>query len=519
MSKNSFHSSDEELVKREVPNIGRLEPLRKWSKSRVASGSIRVFVIVIFLTLAVAIGRRSTIRSSPNWLNNLNISFSQVEETWLNAILAAEPKISPKIRYTRRCIVGRRDKTAAHESVTSIDEPLLLGPQTLQLDAPHNRIQQPPCTTIELNVGTPFPQLNMSNFIFGVSTTISRLFDSIPQFARWQANTGARLIVLLSGSSIKTRKAAEKEMTAMGIDSTIVVANDRMGEHKRFLSIVDEIYQRKVSGKTQWLVVMDDDTFFPNMPALVEHMRTEYDPRIPYYIGAQSENQHAVNMYGDEAYGGAGIFISIALAEQMHQFFGACMQHEPTAGDIMIRDCIYQHTNITLTTDDNFHQIDMSGDISGFYESGIRPLSLHHWKSPGFFEALPIASMHLASDSCGDCFLQRWLFTDDVVLTNGFSVVQYPEGIDFDLDAMEETFYQTNIPTRWRFDNLRPRLPPDKKLSYRLLTATKQKDASIRQIYMKAAHEDEAGVKQGDDEIVELLWSNAKHISTDEEDE
>lgn len=505
MSGISVPYKDQGDVEEEVLCSHQPETLRKRCMSNDVVG---VFMILIFLAFVVAVAYQSARPSRATLWKDLSTTLGRQEETWLDAILSVEPNIGPTIQYARRCIVNKRNKDATRQSVTAIDEPLLVDLQTLHLHSPRHQIPQPPCTDLELDVGSPFPPLDASHFVFGVSTQRLRLFDSMPQFSRWLSNTGAKLIVVLVDSSITTRKTAEAQMAAMGIDSTIVAADDRLGEHKRYLSLVDELYQRSVPGKTQWLVIHDDDTFFPNMPALVEHMRTEYDHELPYYIGAQSENQHAVNMYDDEAYGGAGIFISMALAEQLHQSFKACMQHGPSHGDIMIRDCIYEHTNTTLTEDDRFHQMDLDGDISGFYESGVKPLSVHHWKSPKYFERLPIASMHLISKYCGDCFLRRWRFADHVVLTNGFSVVQYPGGIDFDLDVMEETFHQGNVPTLWHgFEKLRPPLPPDQKLSYRLITAVEGGDGSIRQIYLKRGHEDEAGVKQGDDEIVELLWT------------
>ncbi len=94
-------------------------------------------------------------------------------------------------------------------------------------------------------------------------------------------------------------------------------------------------------------------------------------------------------------------------------------------GDGMMRDCVYAHSRAHLTVLEGLYQHDYKHDASGFYESGVRPVSLHHWKS-WYHE--PIPKMATAANLCGDCFLQRYRFDNNFLVANGYSITQYPEG-------------------------------------------------------------------------------------------
>jgi hypothetical protein len=62
------------------------------------------------------------------------------------------------------------------------------------------------------------------------------------------------------------------------------------------------------------------------------------------------------------------------------------------------------------------------------YESGIAPLTLHHYRNRHRFEP---GKAHLVASVCGEaCFLQRYGFRDDWILVNGHSLTQYPDGVE-----------------------------------------------------------------------------------------
>lgn len=181
-----------------------------------------------------------------------------------------------------------------------------------------------------------------------------------------------------------------------------------------------------------------------------------------------------------------------------------------------IMECVYKYSRAKLTHIPELHQIDLGGDVSGIYESGRLPLSLHHWKR-GWWDgsaAFPMAQMHLISDICGDCFLQRWRFEGDMVLSNGYSIATYPTGAlnkfetGMDLSKVENTW----VPIKTVEDSVnrgtdhdvgpdRPMLELEKeKIQYRFLDAVKV-DGGIRQFYHHYGLDGEL------DTILELYWT------------
>lgn len=122
--------------------------------------------------------------------------------------------------------------------------------------------------------------------------------------------------------------------------------------------------------------------------------------------------------------------LSLPMAKIVDDHMDECKEHlRTTSGDVSVMDCIYQFSSTKLTNIPALHQVDMHGDLSGFYESGREILSLHHWKegsAAGY--KLEMEKMHLVADICDSCFLQRWQFPNEILLSNGFSITHYPQG-------------------------------------------------------------------------------------------
>jgi len=256
--------------------------------------------------------------------------------------------------------------------------------------------------------------------------------------------------------------------------------------------------------------LIDDDTFFPSMHALL-NMLDKHDSGEQQYIGSLSEDWWAVQHYGFMGFGGAGVFLSLPLAEVVDAHTDVCKSNlRSSAGDITVMDCIYTYTPTKLTPISDLHQADMHGDLSGFYESGRHHLSLHHWKDGSVFgKGLPMADMHLVSDVCGECFLQRWQFGDDMLLTNAFSITTYPKGHlkhgdpnEVNMDMLEQT-WNSNMNMRHSLGPTRPRLVlEDEKIQYSFLNATVC-DGGVRQLYFHK------GINGDLDTLLELLWRDA----------
>lgn len=142
----------------------------------------------------------------------------------------------------------------------------------------------------------------------------------------------------------------------------------------------------------------------------------------------------------------------------------------------------------------------------GFFESGVQPLNLHHWKD--WYEA-PVVKMALAADFCGWCFLQRWVFGTDSVLSNGYSIVVYPPDVlkSIDLERTEHTFDNIYGDMSPEYDftigPLREAVPMKDKKSYKLIDAEKSEDGrGLRQLYVYRGNRETGEL----DEVVELIW-------------
>lgn len=357
--------------------------------------------------------------------------------------------------------------------------------------------------------------VNASHLSFGIQTTISRLENSVPQLVRWLANTNAKLsVVLLEAETIPVHVSQmvrlETRMRNQGIDVTLSPAHSGDTFPQRYFSLVNIMYQQR-SPQTQWVSLIDDDTFFPSMPALLA-MLDKYDAREQHYVGSLSEDWWAVSHYGLMGFGGAGIFLSLPLAEVLAVHTDTCKDNlRSSAGDITVMDCIYTYTSTKLTPVGELHQHDIQGDPSGLYESGRRHLSLHHWKAGSVMgKALPMTAMHLVTDVCGDCFLQRWQFANDTVLSNGFSIGTYPKGHvkngtqnSVNMDHMEET-WNNNMDVRNSLGPTRPRLTlEDEKIQYIFLNATIV-DGGVRQLYFHK------GIDEDPDTVLDLFWRAEK---------
>ena len=128
-----------------------------------------------------------------------------------------------------------------------------------------------------------------------------------------------------------------------------------------------------------------------------------------------------------------------------------------------------------------------------------------------------MTAMHLISDICGDCFLQRWRFKGDMILSNGYSIATYPHGAlnnfekGLDLSKVEKTWGpmrtvedSVNRGTDHDIGPDRPMLELEKeKIQYRFLDAMKV-DGGIRQFYHHYGPDDEP------DTILELYWTEYK---------
>ena len=505
-----------------TPVLGTTSTIRKIMLLR---NGIATFICLLSVSLIIFLVRlyRPDTASSPEWIPSFPGHSVRPCRDQLEALKHLD--LTYPIRYAHRDIVVNPTSGAARLSMTKLATSLFPDFQTVDL-TDNSNVELHNCKD-PLVLDVPiFPKgpIDASHLSFGISTTIKRLDSSIPSLLRWLKDTHAKLYVILIENDDMPPDAKEsfhpadpkqmadlqKRMRDLGLDVTI---SSPLTKHdifsQRYFSLVKVMYNNR-DPKTQWISLVDDDTFFLSMPSLVKTLST-FDPKQQHYVGALSENWWSVTRYGFMAFGGAGIFLSIPLAEIIDAKYEDCQERSKTsAGDIRLKECIYWHTRTKLTNIPDLHQIDIDNDLSGIYESGVLPLSLHHWKGGGpDGKGYPLSSMHLVADVCGDCFLQRWQFEGDLVLTNGFSIATYPKGNlkGMEIDKMEETWNQLGTVekshNRGGDHSLEPTRPKlklgEEKIQYRLLESVVV-EGGVRQSYFGSGSDGEL------DTLLQLIW-------------
>lgn len=447
---------------------------------------------------------------------------------WLNELDIPYP-----VKYARRDIVVRSNPKAQRDSVTKIDEPLF--ENTTIIDPGKGNVESglPQCLEplfLEVPTFADAPA-DASHIIFGAATTLGRLEVSLPFFERWLAHTYARLFVVVTGPGDSAPDPVhmadlELRMRNLGLAITLLKPLIRKdGFVERYFSLVRILYANR-DENTRWLGFIDDDTFVTSMSALVSSLE-KHDHTQPIYLGALSEEWWTVILYGLIGMGGAGIFLSVPLAKIVDTNLDECKRNSRMVfGDHKIYECIERYTETRLTSLPGLHQIDIHGDRSGVFESGRQILTLHHWKE-GYWDEkgegpdgirhqkwFPMDQMSFVTDICDRCYLQRWQFGIDTVLSNGYSISIYPKGAlkltkkkPLRLDKMEYTWVTPEKVKNSRnkgWDHyLGPLRPPikleEEKIPYRFLAGVKV-DGGVRQYYRHLG-------KDGDmDTVVELFW-------------
>ncbi|KAK5117404.1 hypothetical protein LTR62_006022 [Meristemomyces frigidus] len=427
-------------------------------------------------------------------------------------------KVSSGFDFRRRCFNVRPTVGVKRTSLAKIPQSLFQVPPSRGLSIED---ALPPCQdVVHLDVPDWSQKAiaDTSAIMFGMATTLSRIDASLPAVSRWLSNSGSPLVVLLVDQAElihegQTIARIRDEAAELGIELIFESYGGDMGDTEglKNFALAEELNKHR-RAETQWFGIIDDDTFFLALPPMLKALKP-YNPSQEWYIGALTEGLFRIAQEGFKAWGGAGIFISAPLMEKLSLNSKHCQPLDQGFGDLLWRDCILEITSPTvkLTQLEGLHQIDLWGDISGWYESGWTPLlSLHHWKS-WHFHPVPLA--HSVADVAGpDTFLQRYQFDDSIVLTNGFSISAYPQGLP-DLNRTELTFWEDvnrkgEKPNRLMFHHslgaTRTALQLGKdKIQWLFEYATYGSDGSVRQFYINKGVGSGTGTR---DSVIEIDW-------------
>lgn len=429
------------------------------------------------------------------------------------------------IEYRRRCIRAKPSRGVARKSLTNISWRLLARPSRIERDWLDREIPSqmslPQCEeafTLVVPRDNRVSHKGTETLILGVATTLERLNSSLPEMSRWLANTASRLLVHLRDSpedAVITE--VQQNAEALNMDVTILPPTDsEQGEAESNFALANALYHNR-KPNTRWFGVIDDDTFFLSISSLLQAL-SPYDPALPWYIGGLTERHLGISTEGFKAWGGAGIFFSPPLLEILAAHSDECMSLSGTWGDALWRDCLVRFTSPTvkLTPLKGLNQLDMFGDMAGWYESGPDPLlTIHHWKS---WHDFPVPMAHIVTDVSGtDSFLQRYRDADGLVLSNGFSLVRYPRGLP-DLNLIEGTMFPypgSHMPQDGgefldSLGALRPVLEKEtEKITWNFTHAVKTPNGCVRQFYVHRYTAPEGEVEPGGEEVdsvVELDW-------------
>ncbi|KHN95546.1 Fringe-like protein [Metarhizium album ARSEF 1941] len=442
--------------------------------------------------------------------------------------------LDESLQYLKRYIRFTRVEGLERKRMTKVSENLLNAAfKTIHVNKhyyPQDSCEKP----LEVQVpasGLP-SSVNASDFMFGVSTTFKRFMDPettpINEWIYWltdsrgHSNGGKLLLMLLDASDDNLQEVANL-LGDVGIDVDVYRSDSSLEMAVRYLSLVPTLYTHPDAPRKKWLVTCDDDTFFPSMHELIERLG-KFDDTREMYIGTLSEDVGAIERHGSQAFGGGGVFLSLPLAERITELFGSCTTEQKVLesnsgwgpqGDILLRKCIYENTHTRLTSFWDLWQLDIVGDPSGFYEWGIKPLSLHHYRGSGWHKAKPGMYTKIAHTCGEDCTLMRFQTEDDFIIS-GYSIAHYPEGVTFDPNQMEATLHAAPEDKGWNLDFMmgpsRQNLErTGKKIAWQLEESEVQSDGSVLQTYTRK-HKDERWVHADKqpmsniDGIIELVW-------------
>ncbi|KAI9827417.1 MAG: hypothetical protein M1819_006958 [Sarea resinae] len=438
--------------------------------------------------------------------------------------------LSQAIHYTQLNIIAVPSENASSSS-QQLNVPFPES-QVIRLDDPNRsaNLPLPGCADpVKIHVPPipPHPP-NASHVIFGVATTFDRLDGSLSAMAHWASHSNTRIFAIIEPTQSPDKIEALVRKAA-SLHFTLLIRESSAEYLDRYFSLVRALYEECLPS-TQWAALIDDDTFFLSLPRLLGRL-SRYDANVPHYIGSLSEDLVQMNIWGYMAYGGAGIFLSTPLLKQLNapEIYDVCSTQN-LSGDRRLAKCIYGHTTTKLEIESGLHQLDLSGDASGFYECGRdQPLSVHHWKSAfagSTTRAKTVDMVHLAAvASVGgtESLLRRFRFADGWFLANGYSVFKPGvSGAEPSLAAadfsIEKTWDTNNGGTDEAFDHtLGPLRPKDEgKFSLRLAGVVREgeggsglegdiKDDDVRRVRQYYIHR--ADPRSGDhDTVVEVVW-------------
>lgn len=441
--------------------------------------------------------------------------------------------LGDKFQYMKRYVQFTRTRGIERKRMTKISQKLLNGNfKTVDVSKQYGHDSCDKPLEVEVTASGLPSTVDASDYMFGVSTTFKRFMDPdttpINEWIFWltdsrgNSNGGKLVLMLLEATDDQLQEVANL-LGDVGIDVDVYHSDSSLEMAVRYLTLVPTLFTHPEAHKKKWLVTCDDDTFFPSMHGLIDKM-DKMDHEMEMYVGTLSEDAGALERHGSQAFGGGGVFLSLPLAEKITDLFSNCTTEQKILesnsgwgpqGDIILRKCIYENTDTRLTSMWDLWQLDFFGHPAGFYEWGIKPLSLHHYRGGGWHKAKPGQYTKIAHTCGEDCTLQRFQTKDDFIIS-GYSIAHYPDGITFDTNQLEATLHAAPEDKGWNLDFMmgpqRPNLEKTgRKIAWQMQESEVQMDGSVLQIYTRKqnderwVHSDKQPMSNIDG-VIELVW-------------
>lgn len=442
-------------------------------------------------------------------------------------------ELENKFQYIKRYIRFTRTDGLPRKSMTKVKQNLLPKRfKTVEMGRTYGSESCDPPIDVEVpRSGLP-ATVNASDFMFGVSTTYQRFMDPsttpINEWIFWLTDShghtnGGKLVLMLLDASDEELQEVANLLGDVGIDVDVYHSDSAVEMAVRYLTLVPTLFTHPDAQNKRWLVTCDDDTFFPSMHGLIDKFAT-YDHNAEMYVGALSEDIGAIERHGSQAFGGAGVFLSLPLAQKITELFVSCTTEEKILesdsgwgpqGDIILRKCIYENTETRLTNLWDLWQLDFYGDPGGFYEWGIKPLSVHHYRGGGWHTANPGQFTKIAHTCGEDCTMLRFQTADEFILS-GYSIAHYPDGVTFNTAQLEGSLNAAPEDRGWNLDFVfgpqRPSLlKSGRKIAWEMKESEVRGDGSVLQTYTRKkddgrwVHPDESPMSNIDG-VIELVW-------------
>ena len=356
-----------------------------------------------------------------------------------------------------------------------------------------------------------------AKILFGLATEVSRLEHLLPSLLYSYGNSKAGLLVLVPETE-EDLSVQQTYFRNRGLDVTLKASP--LDFTARYFGMVQAFaeFVRTERPWTTWLGFMDDDTFMLSLPAIATELNM-FDATKKHYLGTLSEASWQVDTFGHIGFGGAGVFVSKPLLDVLEENYDECQSWGEQPGDQKLGQCIQRFGDVQMTLWPALYQMDMHGDVDGFYESGRKILSLHHWNTWYTKDVVKMSSVAAAAGRRS--VLRRWVFDHEEVanplsgrtfrsfwiLTNGYSLVKYTydentpnDAISF--DQVEKTWDEEGRGFEERLGLMRPMDQAGVFKDRWIMKESYVVGDNVHQLYIREEAEGRS--------IIEIIWLGPK---------